>query len=83
MDSPALVDYINRLTYVMLSPMTESKPETKLETLPQQERDLLQMVVAALHGLRYGSVLLTVHDGHVVEIQRTEKLRINGTKTLP
>jgi len=54
--------------------------ETKPETAPGHERELLQMVLAALDGLRYGSVLLTVHDGRLVEIQRTEKLRTNGVK---
>jgi hypothetical protein len=65
----------------MLSAMSEPKTEAKPETPTGHERELLQMVVAALEGLRYGSVLLTVHDGRVVEIQRTEKLRVNGIKS--
>jgi len=28
-------------------------------------------------GLRFGVVQLTVHDGQVVQIERTEKIRIN------
>jgi hypothetical protein len=36
---------------------------------------LLRQVIAALRELRYGSVTLTVHDGRVVEIQKTEKIR--------
>jgi hypothetical protein len=61
--------------------MTSPKPYSNENALAEQEREVLQAVLAALYGLRYGSVVLTVHDGHVVEIQRTERLRINGVKT--
>jgi hypothetical protein len=36
----------------------------------------LQQVRTALSGLRYGQVLVTVHDGAVVQIERTEKVRL-------
>lgn len=36
---------------------------------------VLALVRRALHGLRYGQVVLQVHDGAVVQIERTEKLR--------
>ncbi len=39
------------------------------------EVELLREVIRSLHGLRYGTVVLNVHDGRVVEIQRTEKIR--------
>ena len=29
-----------------------------------------------VEGLRYGVVELTVHDGHVTQIERTEKTRL-------
>ena len=45
------------------------------ESFSEHEWELLQQVIAALRELRYGSVTLTVHDGHVVEIQKTEKIR--------
>ncbi len=61
--------------------MTQSKQETSDNAPPQQEREVLHAVLAALRGLRYGSVVLTVHDGHVVEIQKTERLRVNEMKT--
>ncbi|MGH8658968.1 MAG: YezD family protein [Gammaproteobacteria bacterium] len=37
--------------------------------------DLVQQVLRALRGIRYGSVELVVHDGRVVQIERKEKLR--------
>jgi hypothetical protein len=32
---------------------------------------------AALRGLRYGSVILTVHDARIVQIERIEKSRFD------
>ncbi len=43
--------------------------------LSPAELKLLRELIVALRGLRYGSVNLTVHDGHLVEIQKTEKIR--------
>lgn len=36
----------------------------------------LTTIQKALTGLRFGSVLLTVHDGRVVQIDVTEKRRL-------
>jgi hypothetical protein len=43
--------------------------------LTTSERELLREVTLALRGLRYGSVVLTVHDGRIVELNRTERIR--------
>lgn len=37
----------------------------------------LRRIGAALHGLRFGTVLAIVQDGVVVQIERTEKTRFN------
>ncbi|MCI0591777.1 MAG: YezD family protein [Gammaproteobacteria bacterium] len=37
--------------------------------------DLVQQILRALRGIRYGSIELVVHDGRVVQIERKEKLR--------
>ena len=51
-------------------------PEEKNE-LPPEQKELLNEVLRALRGMRFGSILLTVHDGRVVEVQRTERFRRN------
>ena len=48
--------------------------------LSAEERDLLQEIFLALRVIRYGSVVLTVHDGHLVEIQKTERIRRGAAK---
>ena len=35
-------------------------------------------IVRSLRGLRFGSLEVVVHDGKVVQIQRTEKLRVES-----
>jgi len=45
------------------------------QKLSAGERDLLREVVLALRSIRYGSVVLTVHDGHIVELNKTERIR--------
>jgi hypothetical protein len=34
-------------------------------------------IIKALDGLKYGSVLITVHDEQIVQIDRTEKHRFS------
>lgn len=38
----------------------------------------LDAVAHALRGLRYGKIVIQVHDGRVVQIERTEKVRPGG-----
>ena len=42
---------------------------------PVSEALVLELV-AALKGLRYGSVEIVVHDSRVVQIERREKMRL-------
>ena len=45
----------------------------------QDDADLEQAIArvrGALRGLRFGQVTLVVHDGSVVQVERTEKIRV-------
>ena len=54
---------------------------TELEKdLSLEERELLQEILRALRAIRYGSVVLTVHDGKIVEVQKTERIRTSAEK---
>ncbi len=39
------------------------------------DQEWLERIAAQVEGLEYGSVLITVHDGRVVQIDRTERKR--------
>ena len=41
----------------------------------QDDASILREILAALHGLKFGSVEITVHNGQLVQIERKEKFR--------
>lgn len=43
-----------------------------------EERIVLEEVRAALRGIRFGSVLIKIHDGDVVAIETSTKVRLKG-----
>jgi hypothetical protein len=45
----------------------------------------VDVVKENLNGLRFGQILITVHEGRPVQIERTEKTRLepSSTKTQP
>jgi hypothetical protein len=43
--------------------------------------DELNQIRDSLRGLRFGSVNIIVQDGVVIQIDRTEKRRLRGTRT--
>ena len=47
----------------------------------QDEASLLREIHNALHGLRFGAVEITVHNGQVVQIERKEKFRLQAQNT--
>ena len=57
-----------------------SVPPLRELELSVNEQELFQEILRSLRLIRYGSVVITVHDGHVVEIQRTERIRKGPSK---
>ena len=49
----------------------------------QDEASILREIQAALQGLMFGSVEITVHNGQVVQIERKEKFRVNASSSKP
>ena len=41
----------------------------------EDDRESLELVRAALANLRFGEIVIAVHDGKIVQIARTEKVR--------
>jgi hypothetical protein len=48
---------------------------SRMGNLSGEERALLHELVRGLRSIRFGSISLTVHDGRLVEIHKTEKIR--------
>jgi hypothetical protein len=70
----------------LISRKSEEKEEQMSATTSQDwqqglstsELELLRELALALRGIRYGSVVLTVHDGRIVELNKTERIRKNS-----
>ena len=59
------------------SPMGNSREEVLPPgPAPDRATQALERINAALRGLRYGTVTAVVQDGVVVQIERTEKVRL-------
>jgi hypothetical protein len=48
----------------------------EFEPLTQDEQEVILEVVRLLRKLRFGTVLLVVQDGKVVQIEMAEKIRL-------
>ena len=56
--------------------MRNDTQRTDGPTSIDRTRDALERIQTALRGLRYGTVTAVVQDGIVVQVDRTEKIRI-------
>ncbi|SEO19473.1 YezD family protein [Paenibacillus sp. OV219] len=43
------------------------------------DQEWIERIATQVNGLEYGSVLITVHDGRVVQIDRTERKRFEAS----
>jgi hypothetical protein len=50
------------------------------ETMNALNPDLEREILDAVRGIRYGSVEVVVHDAKVVQVVRTEKVRIDSPR---
>ncbi len=66
-----------RAARMKMTTTSKGMPEPNLS---DNEHEMLRQLIVALRSLRYGSVVLTVHDGQLVEIQKIEKIRMRNLK---
>jgi hypothetical protein len=61
---------------------TSKEKPTENPPLEQELQSSLEQIGGALRGLKFGSVNVIVQDGLVVQIDRTEKVRLrNSSRT--
>jgi hypothetical protein len=56
--------------------MSEREEHPDFAPLSQEEQEVLLRVVEVLRKVKYGTVLLVVQDGKVVQIEMAEKFRL-------
>jgi hypothetical protein len=54
----------------------DGRPVGRIEDLSEEERDVLLKVAEVLRRIDFGTVLLVVQDGKVVQIELAEKFRL-------
>jgi len=62
-------------------PLRSPKNDSANNSLEQELQSSLEQIGGALRGLKFGSVNVIVQDGFVIQIDRTEKVRLrNATR---
>lgn len=51
--------------------------------MSKHEKTKVDTIVEALEGLKYGSVIVTIHEGVITQIDKTEKVRFPLQKHQP
>jgi hypothetical protein len=49
----------------------------------ENEKEILLKIESALKNISYGSIQITIHDSKVVQIDKTEKFRLDGQNSKP
>jgi hypothetical protein len=57
-----------------------SRQEDREEATDLSREEAIQVVRAALEQIEFGSVLVTIHQGEVVGIETSTKVRLKSTK---
>jgi hypothetical protein len=60
-----------------------NKSETGRAVREESKPSWLDLVHGQLASLRFGTVLITVHDGRVVQVEKNEKVRLDQTTSTP
>ena len=60
-----------------------NKNETGRSVRDEFKPSWLDLVRDQVASLRFGTVLITVHDGRVVQVEKNEKLRLDQTTSTP
>ena len=61
-----------------MSPPAHSALRLAKDTDPPHAPSVEELILEAVRAIRYGTVQITIHDAQVVQIERTEKLRVSG-----
>lgn len=61
-----------------LSGFNTKAVDTAETALLANEKELLRELIHGLRTIRYGSIVLTVHEGRLVEINKTVRIRRNS-----
>lgn len=64
------------LVSVMATESSSEKPARTESSKPTVQADWFESIRQQVSSLRYGVIQIVVHEGRVVQIDRTEKIRV-------
>lgn len=73
----AAANYSRKSIAMSQSPHTQ-QVSTAANRLPSEEE--LREIAASLRGMRFGSVVIVVQDGVIIQIDKTEKRRLRSRR---
>lgn len=53
---------------------------TDKDILENQDKELMLQLMATIRSIRHGHILISIHDSKIVQIDKTEKLRIREAR---
>jgi len=63
--------------------VSHSSPEGRSRRSQDASDEVAAVILNALSGIRYGTVVIKIHDGDVTQIDRTTRLQIPKKSQLP
>ena len=60
-----------------------SQTQQKVSMIGDDDAKWLELVVQNVKSLRYGVVEIVVHDSRVIQIEKTERVRLDRAETRP
>ncbi|HVJ85039.1 MAG TPA: YezD family protein [Caulifigura sp.] len=57
-----------------------SERTQKPGSAPPTDDPILEAILRELEGIRFGQVTVTIQDGHVVQIERVERRRLQDSR---
>ena len=62
--------------------MTSDNPDSRVKNVAENDTlpAWLELVREQVESLKFGTVQITVHDSHVTQVERLEKLRLDRPK---
>ncbi|GIQ69531.1 DUF2292 domain-containing protein [Xylanibacillus composti] len=49
-----------------------------MEKSSEKEKEIIHYIQQSLSDIQYGSIHIVIHEGRIVQIERTEKLRMDS-----
>ena len=77
------VNYFFKLKYDKMSRYLNMIPTQQKVPFGAGDSKWLELVVQHVKSLRYGVVEIVVHDSRVIQIEKTERVRLDKTETRP